>query len=51
MNLNINKVDENGTLTIAVEPSIDTLTASDFENKVLQALEGVKKLILDFAKV
>ena len=51
MNLNINKVDENGTLTIAVEGSIDTLTASDFENKVLQALEGVKKLILDFAKV
>ena len=51
MNLNINKVDENGTLTIAVEGSIDTLTASDFESKVLQALEGVKKLILDFAKV
>lgn len=51
MNLNINKVDENGTLTIGVEGSIDTLTASDFENKVLQALEGVKKLILDFAKV
>ena len=51
MNLNINKIDENGMLTIAVEGSIDTLTASDFETKVLKALEGAKKLVLDFAKV
>ncbi len=51
MNLNINKMDENGMLTIAVEGSIDTLTASDFETKVLKALEGAKKLVLDFAKV
>ena len=51
MNLNINNIDENGSLTIAVEGSIDTLTAPDFEAKVLKALEGVKKLILDFAKV
>ena len=51
MNVNINSIESNGTLTIAVEGSIDTLTASDFEAKVLKALEGVKKLILDFAKV
>ena len=51
MNVNINPIESNGTLTIAVEGSIDTLTASDFEAKVLKALEGVKKLILDFAKV
>jgi len=47
----VNTIDENGVLTISVEGSIDTLTASDFENKVLNAIDGVKKLILDFAKV
>jgi anti-sigma B factor antagonist len=51
MNVNVNQIDENGVLTISVEGSIDTLTASDFESKVIKALEGVKKLILDFAKV
>ena len=51
MNLIVNKIDENGLLTISVEGSIDTLTAPDFETKVLKELEGVKKLILDFAKV
>ena len=43
--------DEKGVLTISVEGSIDTLTAPDFEAKVLKALEGVSKLILDFTKV
>ncbi|MBQ2593718.1 MAG: STAS domain-containing protein [Candidatus Riflebacteria bacterium] len=51
MNVNVNQIDENGVLTISVEGSIDTLTASDFESKVIKALDGVKKLILDFAKV
>ena len=50
MNLNMN-TDEKGVLTISVEGSIDTLTAPDFEAKVLKALEGVSKLILDFTKV
>ena len=51
MNLNFNKTDNNGTLTISVEGSIDTLTAPDFEARVLKSLEDVKKLILDFSKV
>ena len=51
MNLNISNLDNSGILTIAVEGSIDTLTAPEFEAKVLKALDGVKKLILDFAKV
>ena len=51
MNVNVNQIDEKGVLTISVEGSIDTLTASDFESKVIKALDGVKKLILDFAKV
>ncbi len=51
MNVNVNQIDENGVLTISVEGSIDTLTASEFESKVIKALDGVKKLILDFAKV
>ncbi len=51
MNVNINNVNENGTLVISVEGSIDTLTAPNFEAQVLKALEGVKKLILDFEKV
>ena len=51
MKLNINNIDENGQLVISVEGSIDTLTAPEFESKVLNALEGVKKLLLDFAQV
>lgn len=51
MNININKVDENGVKIISIEGSIDTLTAPDFEKQVLNALDGVKKLILDFSNV
>lgn len=51
MNININKVDENGVKNISIEGSIDTLTAPDFEKQVLNALDGVKKLILDFSNV
>lgn len=51
MNIIINKVDENGVKIISIEGSIDTLTAPDFEKQVLNALDGVKKLILDFSNV
>jgi anti-sigma B factor antagonist len=51
MQININKVDENGVLNISIEGSIDTLTAQDFENQITKALDGVKELILDFEKV
>ena len=51
MNVIVNKIDENGLLTISVEGSIDTLTAQSFETQVEKALEGAKKLVLDFGKV
>lgn len=47
------KVENNsdGNLTISVEGSIDTVTAADFEKQVKEALNGAKKLVLDFEKV
>ena len=51
MNVIIGNRDENKVLTIAVEGSIDTVTSSDFENNVINALDDAKKLIIDFEKV
>lgn len=47
------KVENNsdGNLTLAVEGSIDTVTAADFEKQVKEALNGAKNLVLDFEKV
>ena len=51
MNVIIGNRDENKVLTIAVEGSIDTVTSSDFENNVINALDDATKLIIDFEKV
>ena len=48
MNVIIGNRDENKVLTIAVEGSIDTVTSSDFENNVINALDDATKLIIDF---
>ncbi len=39
------------TLTVAIEGSIDTVTAPELETKLRDATAGMTVLILDFAKV
>lgn len=49
MNITMNKI---GTeLTVAVEGRLDTLTAPDFEEQLEPALEGIEKLVFDFAEL
>lgn len=51
MQLNISDL-ENNILNIAIEGSVDTLTAQSFENDIMQAInDEVKTLVLDFEKV
>ncbi len=50
MQVNVGNLTD-GNLTVAVEGSIDTVTAADFEKSVKEALNGVKNLVLDFEKV
>ena len=38
-------------LTIALDGRLDTLTAPDLEEQLEPALEGVEKLVFDFAKL
>ena len=43
---------KNGTkLTVALEGRVDTTNASEFENEVKTALDGIDELILDFTKL
>ena len=49
MNITMNKI---GTeLTVAVEGRLDTLTAPDLEEQLEPALEGIEKLVFDFAEL
>lgn len=50
MQTNIGNVVD-GKLEISVEGNIDTVTSSEFEKNVKEALNGVKDLVLDFSKV
>ena len=46
------KKTKNGTsLTVAVEGRVDTTNASEFENGVKTALDGIDELVLDFTKL
>ena len=49
--LNINKTAENGTLTIALEGRLDTVTAPALEQELRNSLEGVTELDFDLAKL
>ena len=49
--LNINKTAENGTLTIALEGRLDTVTAPALEQELRNLLEGVTELDFDLAKL
>ena len=47
MNITMNK---NGTeLAVAIEGRLDTLTSPELEEQLEPALEGIEKLVLDFA--
>lgn len=49
--MNINKTINGSTLTVAVEGRLDTVTAPQLEKELKGSLDGVKELILDFAKL
>lgn len=45
--LNINKEQENGTLTIALEGRLDTVTAPDLEAEISSSIDEVENLKFD----
>lgn len=49
MQININK--EMEKLTVAPEGRIDTVTAPEFEQKIVENLDGVSDLVLDMTNV
>ena len=49
--LNIKKNLEGDKLTIALEGRLDTVTAPEFSKAIEEKLDGVKELVLDFAKL
>ena len=51
MNLAVTKNDDGTVLTVAIEGSIDTVTAPRFEAELNPLYDGVRELILDFAAV
>jgi anti-sigma B factor antagonist len=49
--MQVNYTKETSKLTVVPEGRIDTLTAPEFEKKVIEILDGVSELVLDMAKV
>ncbi len=49
--MTINKTLDNDMLTIALEGRLDTTTAPQLEGELKTSLDGVKKLVFDFAKL
>ncbi|MBO7406933.1 MAG: STAS domain-containing protein [Clostridia bacterium] len=47
----INKTIENGTMTIAPEGRLDTVTAPKLEQELRDSLEGITELIFDLEKL
>ena len=47
--MTINKKAEGSTLTLALEGRLDTITAPELEAALAESLDGVEKLVLDFA--
>ena len=49
--MQINKIADNESLTIALEGRLDTLTAPQLDAEIQGKLDGVKSLAFDFAKL
>ena len=49
--MTINKILDGTELTMAIEGHIDTQTAPELEAAIKASIEGVERLVLDFAKV
>ena len=49
--MTINKTQENGKLTLALEGRLDTTTSSKLENALIPAFDEAKEITLAFAKV
>ena len=49
--LNINKTVEGTTLNVALEGRLDTTTAPKLEAELKESLNGMKEVVLDFAKL
>lgn len=49
--MTVNKNLKADTLSVAVEGRIDTTTAPELEKEIKSSLDGVKSLVMDFAKV
>ena len=49
--MTINKILDGAELTMAIEGRIDTQTAPELEAAIKASIEGVDRLVLDFAKV
>ena len=49
--MTINKTQNDGTLTMALEGRLDTMTAPELEQEVNSSLDGVTELIMDFEKL
>ncbi|MBQ3276620.1 MAG: STAS domain-containing protein [Oscillospiraceae bacterium] len=49
--LNIQKTNENGTLTVALEGRLDTASSPKLETELNNALPGVQDLVFDLEKL
>lgn len=49
--MQLSSLKDNNKLTVSVEGKIDTKTAPELEKYVLESLEGISELAIDFKKV
>ena len=49
--MNIRKTQNENTLVIELEGRLDTATAPDLEREIKSSLDGITKLVFDFAKL
>ena len=49
--MNINKLQENGTLTFALDGKLDTKTAPQLQEVLMPAIDEAKKVVLDFTNL
>ncbi|MBQ1484419.1 MAG: STAS domain-containing protein [Firmicutes bacterium] len=49
--LNIDKKADNGTLDLALEGRLDTVTAPNLDAVIKESLDGVTELVMDFEKL
>jgi anti-anti-sigma factor len=49
--MNINKTQENGKLTLALDGKLDTNTSPQFQHVLILAFDDVKEIMLDFKRL